>query len=225
MQYGLIFDVDGVIADTEGANARATIKVFSDYLGFDGVKPEDFQKGIGRGAAEYVKAATAVHNIELTAQQVMTITQMRQEYFLQLLKDNPLDAFEGVLELMNKALESDDFCVGIATSSTREKSQAVLDSAKIPYKKMVYITGSDVKNKKPDPELFLKAASKMNVPPQRCVIIEDAPDGVKAAKNAQSKCIAVTNSVPKQQLTQADIICSTLTQINLKTIRNLLQTS
>ena len=51
MNLGLIFDVDGVIADTETANAIATIKVFADYLGVQNIKPADFEKGIGRGAA------------------------------------------------------------------------------------------------------------------------------------------------------------------------------
>ncbi|MGB2807101.1 MAG: hypothetical protein WBC22_05150, partial [Sedimentisphaerales bacterium] len=59
--YGLIFDVDGVIADTEAVNARASIKVFEDLFGIKGVKRQDFEAGLGRGAAEYVKAAAGIH--------------------------------------------------------------------------------------------------------------------------------------------------------------------
>ena len=58
--YGLIFDVDGVIADTEAANARASIKVFADFLGLEGVVRKDFEAGLGRGAEEYVKAGARV---------------------------------------------------------------------------------------------------------------------------------------------------------------------
>ena len=126
---------------------------------------------------------------------------------------------------MAKALASDNFRVAIATSSTREKSQAVLDSAEIPYKQMAYITGSEVKNKKPDPELFLKAASAINIIPPNCVVIEDAPDGVTAAKNAQCKCIAVTNSFPREKLNKADLICNSLTEIDIQTLTNLLRSS
>ena len=50
LQYGLIFDVDGVVADTEAVNARATIQVFADLLGIYGVKRQDFEAGLGRGA-------------------------------------------------------------------------------------------------------------------------------------------------------------------------------
>ena len=68
--YGLIFDVDGVIADTEAANARASIKVFADYLGLEGVVRKDFEAGLGRGAEEYVKAGARTHGMELTDEQI-----------------------------------------------------------------------------------------------------------------------------------------------------------
>ena len=58
--YGLIFDVDGVIADTEAVNARASIKVFADLFGVEGVVREDYEAGLGRGAEEYVKAGARV---------------------------------------------------------------------------------------------------------------------------------------------------------------------
>jgi len=222
--YGLIFDVDGVIADTEAVNARASIKVFKHLFAILGVKREDFEAGLGRGAEEYVKAAARVHGLELTEEQVEKATQLRQEYFLNVLSEEPLPPFPGVLELMEKAMQSQDFRVAIATSGTLEKSRAVLKSAKIPYQKMVYITGSDVKNKKPNPELFLLAAERMGVESANCVVIEDAPNGVQAAKAAGAKCIAVTNSTNAANLSEADLVCDSLEQIDLETIVRLIQT-
>jgi HAD superfamily hydrolase (TIGR01509 family) len=220
--YGLIFDVDGVIADTEAINARASIKVFEDLFGIKGVKREDFEAGLGRGAAEYVKAAARVHGLELTEVQVEQATQMRQEYFLNVLSEEPLHPFPGVLELMDKAMQRKDFRVAIATSGTLEKSRAVLNAAKIPFERMVYITGSDVKNKKPHPELFLLAAERMGVESANCVVIEDAPNGVQAAKAAGAKCIAVTNSTNAANLSEADLVCNSLEQIDLQIIINLI---
>lgn len=219
--YGLIFDVDGVIADTEGVNARASIKVFADLFGAEGVKREDFQAGLGRGAEEYVMAAAGIHNLKLTDKQTAQATKLRQEYFLKILEQEPLPVFPGVLELMDQAIERKDFRVAIATSGTLEKSRAVLNSTKVPYQKMVYITGDDVKSKKPDPELFLIAAERMAVEPANCVVIEDAPNGVQAAKAAGAKCIAVTNSTDAENLLQADLICESLEQVNVETITNL----
>ena len=221
--YGLIFDVDGVIADTEAINARASIKVFEDLFGVKGVKREDFEAGLGRGAEEYVKAAARVHGLELTREQVEKATQLRQEYFLRILSEEPLPAFPGVLELMDKAIQSEDFRVAIATSGTFEKSSAVLNAAKVPHQKMVYINGSDVKNKKPHPELFLLAAERMGIEPANCVVIEDAPNGVQAAKAAGAKCVAVTNSTNTANLCEADLVCDSLERIDLATIIKLIQ--
>jgi HAD superfamily hydrolase (TIGR01509 family) len=222
--YGLIFDVDGVIADTEAVNARASIKVFEDLFGVKGVKRKDFEAGLGRGATEYVKAAAKIHGMELTEEQIEKATQLRQEYFLRILSEDPLPPFPGVLELIEQATKREDFRVAIATSSTPEKSQAVLESAQIPYEKMVYITGNDVKNKKPHPELFLLAAERMGIEPANCVVIEDAPNGVQAAKAAGAKCIAVTNSTDAAKLSEADLICDSLAQIDIHTVVKLLQT-
>ncbi|MHC4913246.1 MAG: HAD family hydrolase [Planctomycetota bacterium] len=220
--YGLIFDVDGVIADTEPANAQATIKVFRDLFGLHGVQPKDFEAGLGRGAAEYVRAAARIHGLELTDEQVTAATTARQDNFLMLLKDTPIKTFPGVLELINSALERDDFRLAIATSGTREKSEAVLQSARVPYQQMVYVTGSDVANKKPHPELFLTAAARIRVPPENCVVIEDAPDGILAAHNAGCKCLAVTNSADPETLAEADFIVTALDKVGIETITALI---
>jgi len=216
--YGLIFDVDGVIADSERVNANASIKVFSDLFGIHDVQRKDFEAGLGRGAEEYIKVAALIHDLTLTHQQIAAASIARQTNFLKILKDEPLQPFTGVLELINTALARDDFCVAIATSSAREKSEAVLKSAQVPYKQMVYITGDDAKRKKPNPDIFLIAAQGINVPPENCVVIEDAPNGIQAAHAAGCKCIAVTNSTSAEKLLQADLIVSDLTQVSLDDI-------
>ncbi len=221
--YGLIFDVDGVIADTEAVNARVSIKVFADLLGVEGVVRKDFEAGLGRGAEEYVKAGAKVHGLELTDEQIKKTTQVRQEYFLKILSQEPLPPFPGVLELMDKAMKEKNFRLAIATSGTLEKSRAVLEAANVPYRKMVYINGDHVKNKKPDPELFLLAAERMGIEPADCVVIEDAPNGVQAAKAAGAKCIAVTNSTNAANLSEADLVCDSLEKINLDVIKMLIQ--
>ena len=216
--YGLIFDVDGVIADTEPINAKVTIKVFEDLFGVKGVKPEDFAAGIGRGAERYILAAAEVHAVKLTDEQAKAAAQLREQYLIKAMQEEPLPAFPGVLELINQALQRPDFRLAIATSATLELSRAILESAKVPYKRMIYVTGSEVKNKKPHPELFLLAAERMGIKPANCVVIEDAPNGVQAAKAAGAKCIAVTNTTSAANLAEADLVCNSLEQIDLETI-------
>ena len=221
--YGLVFDVDGVIADTEAVNARASIKAFAEVLGVEGVRRRDFEAGLGRGAEEYVRAAARVHGLDLSDTQVAAVTLARQKNFLTILMQQRLPAFPGVSELMTAALEHSEFRVAIATSSTREKSEAALQAAGIPYPRMAYITGSDVRHKKPHPELFLTAAKAMGVSPSACVVIEDAPDGVAAAKAADAKCIAVTNSTTAEKLAQADLVVASLAEIDIGTVVALIE--
>ncbi len=221
-QYGLIFDLDGVIADTESVNVRATAKAFDELFEIADVKPEDFEAGLGRGAEEYVKAGARAHGIELTDEQARQAAKLRQQCFLQILTAEPLPPYPGVMALIDAALVSENVKVGIATSGTLEKSRAALEAAKIPYRKMVYVNGGDVKNKKPDPELFLTAAKRMNLTPERCVVIEDAPNGVEAAKAAGAKCIAVTNTTSADKLAQAEIIVESLEDIDLNRIIGLI---
>lgn len=220
--HGLIFDVDGVIADTEPVNARVTIKVMKDMFGLRGVKPEDFDAGIGKGAEKYVKAGADVHGLTLSDEQIKDAADLRERYLIETIRAEPLPAFAGVLELINGALQRRDFRLAIATSGSLELSRAILESAKVPYQKMVYVTGSEIKRKKPDPELFLAAASRMGIKPAHCVVIEDAPSGVQAAKAAGAKCIAVTNSTAAANLSQADLVCGSLEQINLEIIQRLI---
>lgn len=221
-QYGLIFDLDGVIADTESVNVRATAKAFEDLFGLKDVKPEDFEAGLGRGAEEYVKAGACAHGLELTDDQAKEAAKLRQQCFLQILATEPLPPYPGVMNLIDAALVSENFQVGIATSGTLEKSRAALEAAKIPYRKMVYVNGNDVKNKKPNPELFLTAAKRMALTPERCAVIEDAPNGVEAAKSAHAKCIAVTNTTTADKLAQADLIVESLDEIDLNRVIGLI---
>jgi beta-phosphoglucomutase-like phosphatase (HAD superfamily) len=90
---------------------------------------------------------------------------------------------------------------------------------------MVYINGDHVKNKKPDPELFLLAAERLGIAPSSCVVIEDTPNGIQAAKVAGTKCIAVTNSVSAKNLYEADLVCDSLEHIKLDMIQALIDSN
>jgi HAD superfamily hydrolase (TIGR01509 family) len=220
-KYGLIFDVDGLIANTEPLNARVTIRVLREMFGLRGVKPEDFSAGFGRGAEAYVKAGARTHGLELTDGQAHAAAQVRERYLVEAVKKEGLPAFPGVLRLINDALSNDEFRLSIATSASQELSQVLLEAVRVPYRRMSYVSGSDVRKKKPDPEIFLIAIRRVGLEAGRCVVFEDAPSGVQAAKGAGAKCVAVTNTVPAAELAGADLICASLEQVNLEMIRAL----
>jgi beta-phosphoglucomutase-like phosphatase (HAD superfamily) len=127
-----------------------------------------------------------------------------------------------VLRLIHEALSDGEFRLAIATSASQELSQVLLDAVHVPYQRMSYVSGSDVTKKKPDPEIFLVAIRRIGLDADRCVVFEDAPSGVQAAKAAGARCIAVTNTVPAGELAGADLICESLERVDLGTIRKLL---
>ncbi len=221
-RYGLIFDMDGVIADTEELNARASIRAFAELFNLPGVKREDFDAGIGRGAEAYTRAAAEANGLAMSDDDVRHAVDARQEFLLAMLASEPLPAFPGVLALMQAALASPDWAVAIATGSTQEIADAVIKSAKVPYAQMVVITGSEPHARKPAPDMFLAAAYRLGVEPSRCVVIEDAPSGIQAAKAAGAKCIAVTNSFDASRLAEADLIVGSLAGVSLETLTGLL---
>jgi HAD superfamily hydrolase (TIGR01509 family) len=224
-QYGLIFDVDGLIADTEPTNAKVTIRVLDEMFGLTGVKYGDFAAGYGRGAEAYVRAGARFHGLELTDEQAHAAAELRERYLVETVRKEGLPAFPGVLKLIRDALKSKDFRLAIATSATQELSEAILTAVKVPYRKMVYVSGSDVTKKKPDPQIFVIAIQRLGIEAARCVVFEDAPSGVQAAKTAGAKCIAVKNTVPAKELSGADLICDSLERVDLEILREIISSS
>ena len=220
-RYGMIFDVDGLIGDTEPVNAKVTIRILDEMFGLKGVRDEDFALGYGRGAEAYVKAGARVHGLELTDEQAHAAAEIREHRLAETIRKEGLPAFPGVLDLIHAALRDGGFRLSIATSATRELSEAILTAVKVPFERMAYVSGSDVKKKKPDPQIFLIAIDRLGLPAARCVVFEDAPSGVQAAKAAGARCIAVTNTVPADQLDGADLIVDSLEGVGLDAIRNL----
>jgi HAD superfamily hydrolase (TIGR01509 family) len=220
-EYGLIFDVDGLIANTEPINAKVTIRVLAEMFDLQGVKDEDFTLGYGRGAEAYVKAGARVHGLELTDEQAHAAAEVREHRLAQTVRDEGLPAFPGVLDLIHAALKQEGFRLSIATSATRELSEAILTAVKVPYDRMAYVSGSDVTKKKPDPQIFLIAIRRLGLPAARCVVFEDAPSGVQAARAAGARCIAVTNTVPADELGGADLIVDSLERVGLDAVRRL----
>lgn len=220
--YGMIFDVDGLIGDTEPVNAKVTIRILDEMFGLKGVKDEDFALGYGRGAEAYVKAGARVHGLELTDEQVHAAAEVREHRLAETIRKEGLPAFPGVLDLIHAALKDGGFRLSIATSATRELSEAILTAVNVPFERMAYVSGSDVTKKKPDPQIFLIAIERLGLPAARCVVFEDAPSGVQAAKAAKAKCIAVTNTVPAEELGDADLITDSLEKVSLQTVREIL---
>jgi HAD superfamily hydrolase (TIGR01509 family) len=96
--------------------------------------------------------------------------------------------------------------VALATSSRKAKMEMVMTKVELVTLFDAIVTGGDVKNGKPSPDIFIKAAEKLGVRPQDCIVFEDASNGVKAAKNAFMKCIALSSTQSPESLWEADLV-------------------
>jgi beta-phosphoglucomutase len=207
MIKGVLFDMDGVLVDSESFICKAAIIMFSE-LGFR-VLPEDFQPFVGMGENRYIGGVAEKHRIKIDIEQVKARTY---EIYGTLVRDklSPLPgAHEFVSECRNKK-----FKLALATSADRIKMEINLKEIGLSrdYFHSI-ITGLDVKNKKPFPDIYLAAAKSLGINPLECLVVEDAVSGIEAGKAAGCRCLAVTSSFDSELLKGADWICDSLLNV------------
>ena len=215
----LIFDVDGVIADTEVLNAAASVLMFEQLYSVE-VQPEDFRPFVGTGDERYVEGVAEKYGVEIDTEAAV---QRRADNFFKLLADQPLPAAPGVMALVTAARDDRELKLAIATSGNKDKQFPVITGTGLKLEWFdVVVTGDDITYKKPHPEIYLTTAHKLGLPPEICVVLEDAPAGVESAKSAGMPCIAVTSSVAAAQLATADLVVDSLTEVSIDSVRKML---
>ncbi|NUM55431.1 MAG: HAD-IA family hydrolase [Candidatus Hydrogenedentes bacterium] len=217
-KYGLIFDMDGVLADTEALIARASIEMFRELYDAE-LTADDFRPFIGTGAVRYVEGPAEALGIRIELERAL---EVRLNNFQKLLDAGECQACPGAVELVEAAARSGEWKLAIATSSPRPKAMPTLEAAGIPVEMFSeIITGDMVTHKKPHPEIYEAAQRAVGFAKENCVVIEDAVTGVTSAKAAGLKCIAVTNSFRRDELAEADIVLGSLEDVNLGLLRRL----
>lgn len=195
---GVIFDMDGVLVDSE----KFILEAAMAYLKEQGIntKKEDFLPFVGTGEDRFIGGPAEKYGLKLD---LVKAKDRTYELYGHMVKGR-LQPLPGVFEFINKCRNKG---LKIAVASSADKIKVLtnlLEIKLLPETFDVIINGLDVKNKKPDPEIFLKAASKMNLTPESCLVVEDAVSGVAAAKAAGAKCLALTTTFPKEKLKGAD---------------------
>lgn len=214
-RFGLIFDMDGVLADTEPPCAEAAIAMFRDLYGVEAKVP-DFAPFIGTGAVRYLEGPAEAFGIQIDTSRAVDYAT---EQFIALLGQSGDISFPGIHTLIAAAHADPAWKLAIATSSPENKARPTLQAARIDLAHFdAFINGDMVEKKKPHPEIYLTAAAAIGLPPAHCVVIEDAIEGIKAAKAAGMRCIALTNSFPAGHLTGADLILPSATEISLEVL-------
>lgn len=195
---GVIFDMDGVLCDSESFICKAATEMFRRVYDTQ-VQPEDFLPFIGAGENRYISGVAEKYGITLDLQKDKAKTY---EIYLEIIQGK-LPPLPGVLEFVKKCREK-GIKVAVASAADRIKVNGNLAEIGIPVETFdAVITGSDVTKHKPDPECFLMAAAAINVDPKNCLVVEDANNGAKAAKAAGAYCLGLTTSFPAEQLKES----------------------
>jgi HAD superfamily hydrolase (TIGR01509 family) len=205
----VIFDMDGVLTDSEPLINAAAIAMFKEK-GLV-VQPEDFLPFVGTGENRYIGGVAEKYNLALDIAQAKKRTY---EIYLELVPEQ-LAAFPGAVDLVRRCRQA-KLKVALASSADLIKINANLFKIGLPPGSWdAIVHGEDVELKKPAPDIFLAAARKLGVAPQACVVVEDAVNGVQAAKAAGMRCVAVAQSFPADKLQQADLVRARIGDLSL----------
>ena len=202
----VIFDLDGVIVDSEPRHERAFLQVVTE-LGYGVNHGLEFGKYVGRSDRDLWVDFMARHK---PAQTLEVLLAMKRAKVLEILRrEQPL--FDGLPELVEKlALR---YRLAIASGSEPQVVEEVLTFKALRRFFSVVTTSSEVKHGKPAPDIFLRAAGLLEVQPSECWVIEDSKPGVAAAIAAGMPVIAITNTHPAQELANATRIVATYDEI------------
>ncbi|MBV9470295.1 MAG: HAD-IA family hydrolase [Abitibacteriaceae bacterium] len=208
--HGVIFDMDGVLCDSEPFICEAACRLFAERYGVE-VKPEDFIPFVGTGENRYLGGVAEKYNIHLD---IEADKQRTYEIYLQIIQGR-LQPLPGVHEFITLCYQH-NLRLAVATSADRIKMEGNLHEIGLtPDSFDACVTGNDIERKKPHPDIFLHAAMRLGFPAEACLVIEDAPNGVEAAKAAGAWCLGLTSSFPQEHLRSAgaDWIAPDLAQV------------
>jgi beta-phosphoglucomutase family hydrolase len=206
----VIFDLDGVIVESEDAHIRAERQTFQRQN--VKISAEELHAYTGTTAKAMFTELIAKYKLNTTFEE---INSQKEEILLKLL-DKDAEPTKGVLSLIQE-LKRREVKLAVGSSSTRKLVDYVLNKLNLTHAFDRIITAEDIEHSKPNPEIFLKAAAELGMKPNQCLVIEDSKLGVEAAKHAGMKCIGYHNPHSgNQDLSKADAIIDDFSKVDIE---------
>jgi len=196
----ILFDMDGVLTDTEPVINAAAVAGLREF----GVnaKSDDFLPFVGTGEDRYIGGVAELHGVRYAPEMKRRVYEIYLEILPAMIHPVP-----GVQELLD-ALRARHIPMAVATSADRIKMEANLRAIHVPLDWFgALVVGEDVARKKPAPDIYLAAAAKLGMAPAACCVVEDAVNGIVAAKAAGMRCVGVESSFPAAVLAPAGPDC------------------
>jgi len=206
----VIFDMDGVIIDSEPMHTKVVLDVLSSYQVH--LTPADLDRFAGMTMHSVNSALKAEYDIPAPLEEIIAF---EIKGMIRHTLEDPQQPIDGIREILTY-LEKNQIPAAVASSSPRELVTAVVSRLELDDYFKFLLSGENVTQSKPHPEIYLQAAARLNIDPADCLVIEDSKNGTIAAKEAGMTCIGFQNlNSGLQDLSRADIIVDTLTAIDL----------
>lgn len=218
MLKAIIFDFDGVLADTEPLHFRMFQQVLQEEripLGED----EYYQKYVGFDDRDCFHAILSEHGRSTSPETIRRLVAQKAVMMLDHLKATPV-VYPGIKEFVKSVASR--YRLAVVSGALRQEIELILQTAAMRADFEHITSAEDVRNGKPDPEGYLHALRSLNrntpILAQECLVIEDTLFGIQAAHAAGMRCLAVSTTFPADQLTSADAIASTLKGYDLESL-------
>ena len=202
-----IFDMDGVISDTQNLQANNEEKLLNKY-GIQLSADEITEKYAGVSDEEFFPKVFSDFGKQVDLEKV---TEEKWEMIFSEAKGT-IKEISGSVDFI-KILYNNDYRLAVASASIKPFIKLVLNELGKEEYFLVKVRGTEVSNGKPAPDIFLEAARQLQVSPEDCIVIEDGVNGMRAAKNAGMKCIGLVNDKRKDY--PADYIVSSFAEIDI----------
>lgn len=215
MIRAVIYDLDDLMVNSHLLHVEASERVFKKYKISQKSLPEHIRSGfIGMRVSDILRELIKIYNLKVNFEKVY---KEREKILLDLVGEK-LRPMPGLFESL-KLLKKSAIAIAIASSGTKKYIKTVLLKFNISGYFDVIVSGDDVKLGKPNPETYIVTCKKLGLKPEEVLVLEDATKGIKAAKLAKCKCIAVSSKyTPKQDLSEADFEIKSLRDLNLNLI-------
>lgn len=213
MIKSVIFDFDGVIADTMHDNYNAWKNAFQ-YYGFENFNKLEYFRLEGMGTSQIANYFIKEYSLDVDIKE--GLISLKEEYYK---KNNTFKIFSYIREMLIY-LNKSDIRIAIVSGASKERLYDSLPDD-IYNKIEIIISGEDVIETKPNPEPYLKAIGRLNLIPKECLVIENAILGIQSAKAANCICFAIESTLTKDDLIEADFICKNHESLYLNLIKYL----
>ena len=213
----IIFDVDGVLVDSYRAHLESW-QMLAREAGVTFTE-EDFARTFGRTSRDILLEC---FDANLDDAALRALDDRKEALYREIVADS-FPAMPGAAELI-RALDHDGWSIAAGSSGPPENVELCLAQLGVRVAFDAVITGRDVTRGKPDPQVFQLAAQRMNAPADRCIVVEDAPAGLEAARRAgMHRVVFVSTARTEQELLDADLRIKSFDEISADQLARLLE--